>query len=98
MGLWDKRLVDQVSDVPGLIFAKFFAKTLSIYFYKITKMKINSFECPKSMRNYEVKLFGASDAWSTSHLSHRANKPAYFRLSDFYAYLLFGSFLSIPKK
>ena len=34
--------------------SQFFAKTLSIYsFYKITKLKIMSFECHKSIRNYE---------------------------------------------
>ena len=34
-------------------------------------MKIKSFECPKSIRNYET-----SDAWSTSRLSHRPREPA----------------------
>ena len=28
---------------------------LFVFFYKITKMKIKSFECPKSIRNYEKK-------------------------------------------
>ena len=41
-------------------------------------MKINSFECPKSIRNYERKRLGMSDTWSTSHLSHRPSKPAYY--------------------
>ena len=39
-----------------LMFQVLFEKTLSIYFlisYKITKIK--SFECPKSIRNYEKK-------------------------------------------
>ena len=27
----------------------------NLFFYKITKMKIKSFECPKSIRNYEKK-------------------------------------------
>ena len=33
-----------------------------LFFYKITKMKIKSFECPKSIRNYEKKILGTSDA------------------------------------
>ena len=41
-------------------------------------MKIKSFECPKSIRNYEKKILGTSDAWSTSRLSHRPSKPAYY--------------------
>ena len=41
-------------------------------------MKIKSFECPKSIRNYEKKILGTSDTWSTSHLSHRPSEPAYY--------------------
>ena len=48
--------------------------------YKITKMKIESFECPKSIRSYEKKILGMSDAWSTSHLSQWPSKPAYYIL------------------
>ena len=39
--------------------------------YKITKFKIKSFECPKSIRNHERKIFGKSNAWSTNRLSHQ---------------------------
>ena len=50
-----------------------------IFFYKITKMKIKSFECPKSIRNNEKKkILGTSDAWSMSRLSHLPSKPAYY--------------------
>ena len=38
-------------------------------------MKIKSFECPKSIRNYEKKNIGMSDAWSMSRLSHRPSEP-----------------------
>ena len=41
-------------------------------------MKRKSFECPKSIRNYEKKILGTSDAWSTSRLSHRPSEPAYY--------------------
>ena len=40
LGRWDKRIVDQESDVPSIIF-----------FYKITKIKIKSFECSKSIKS-----------------------------------------------
>ena len=51
---------------------------LFLFFYKITKIKIKSFECPKAIRNYEKKILETSDAWSTSRLSHRPSKPAYY--------------------
>ena len=41
-------------------------------------MKIKSFECPKSIRNYEKKILGTSGAWSTSRLSCRPSEPAYY--------------------
>ena len=42
-------------------------------------MKIKSFECPKSIGNYDKKkkILGMSDAWSMSPVSHRPSKPAY---------------------
>ena len=40
-------------------------------------MKIKSFQCPKSIRNYEKKILGTSDSWSPSRLSHRPSEPAY---------------------
>ena len=51
---------------------------LYTFFYKITKMKIKSFECSKSIRNYETKILGTSDAWSTSRLSHWPREPVYY--------------------
>ena len=41
-------------------------------------MKIKSFECPKSIRNYEKKILATSDTWSTSRLSHQPSEPAYY--------------------
>ena len=71
-------------DIPSIIF---FHKILQNslhrpfhFFYKITKMKTKSFECHKSIRNYEKKILGTSDAWSTSRLSHRPIKPAYYNI------------------
>ena len=72
---WANRTNDSF-DVPSTYYffpqnlAKLFAKTLSIdffiFFYKITKMKIKSFE---SMIDYEKKILGMSDDWSTSPIS-----------------------------
>ena len=68
-------------DVPSIIF---FHKILQNslhrpfhFFYKITKMKTKSFECHKSIRNYEKKILGTSDTWSTTCLCHRPSEPAY---------------------
>ena len=53
----------------------------SYFFYNFTKIKIKSFECPKSIRNYEKKiLLGTSDAWLMSCLSQRPS-VLYWRLS-----------------
>ena len=49
-----------------------------IFFYKITKMKIKSFECPKSIKNCEKKILGTSDTWSLGRSSKRTSKPAYY--------------------
>ena len=48
------------------------------FLYKITKMKLKSFECPRSIRYYEKKILGTSDTWSTIRLSHRPRKPVYY--------------------
>ena len=56
LGRWDKRLIDQVSDVPNII-----CINCSNFFMK---MKIKSFECPKSIRNYEKK----NNAWNIRRL------------------------------
>ena len=48
-------------------------------------MKIKTFECPKSISNYEKKIMlGASDDWSMSRSFHQASEPSvlYWRLSD----------------
>ena len=40
-------------------------------------MKMKSFECTKTTKDYEKKILAMSDAWSTSRLSHLPSKPAY---------------------
>ena len=68
--------------------AEFAAKILSIYlfiFLKNTKIKVKSFECPKSIKSLKKIILGTSDAWSTIHLSNWPSDPAwiYLRLTDF---------------
>ena len=41
-------------------------------------MKIKTFECPKSIKNYEKRMLGTSDAWSLSHLFNLPSDPAYY--------------------
>ena len=41
-------------------------------------MKIKSFQCPKSKKNYGKKPLGKSNAWATIVLSHRPIGPAYY--------------------
>ena len=43
-------------------FRKILQNPFNLFVYKITKMKIKSFEGPKSVRNYETKILGTSDA------------------------------------
>ena len=68
------------------ISCKILCKITSIYFCKFTKMKIKSFECPISIRNYEK-----NDALNIRCLVDESFVPAtqrtsvlYCRLSDFW--------------
>ena len=93
---WDKWLVDKASDVPSIIF--FFTISCKIpckngfnlffyfFFYKFTKIKIKSFECPKSIRNYKK-----NNAWNIRCLVDESFVPStqrasvlYWRLLDLY--------------
>ena len=47
-----------------------------LLFYNFTKIEIKSFECPKSIINYEKKNLGTSDDWLTIHLSHQPTDRA----------------------
>ena len=59
LGRWDKQIVNQASNIPSIIFfhdslqhslQKSF-QFIFLFLYKITKMKIKSFECPKSIKS-----------------------------------------------
>ena len=46
-----------------------------LFFYKFTKIKIKSFECPKSIRNYEK-----NNAWNIRHLVDESFGPSTQRI------------------
>ena len=47
------------------------------YFF-ITKIKIKSFECHKSIKSIRKVILGTSDSWLTIHLSHRPSNHALY--------------------
>ena len=46
------------------------------FFYKITKIKLMSFEYSKSIKSVKRIILGTSDTWSTIHLSCHPSDPA----------------------
>ena len=93
LGRWDKRIVDQASDVPSIIFFHDFLQNslqksfqfIFLFFYKITKIKIKSFECPKSIKSIEK-----NNTWNIWLLVDDSFVPSskqpsviYCRLTDF---------------
>ena len=60
-------------------------QSICLFFLKNTKIKVKSFECPKSIKSLKKIILGTSDAWSTIRLSNRPSDPAwiYLRLTDF---------------
>ena len=82
-GRWDKRIVDQESDVPSIIFFILFTlKMLNFYFCNFIKKnkKINWKDFCKEFckKSWKKIILGTSDAWSTIRLSHRPSNPAYY--------------------
>ena len=86
LGRWDEQLIDQASDVPSIIFFRISCKNLcknhfnlfSYFFITLQKIKIKSFECPKSIRNYEK-----NNAWNIRRLVYESfvpstREPAYY--------------------
>ena len=62
----------------------------NLFFYKITKMKIKSFECPKSIRNYEKK-----NTWNVRRLVNESFVPLAQRTSVLYCRLSDLSWLEL---
>ena len=87
-------LINEASDVPSIIivfqnsFQNSLQKLIQFFFYffhRFTKIKIESFECPKSIRNYEQ-----NNVWNIRRMVDNSFIPAnqrtsvsYCRLSDF---------------
>ena len=49
---------------------------ISCRILKNTKIKVKSFECPKSIKSLKKIILGTSAAWSTIHLSNPPSDPA----------------------
>ena len=72
---WDKQLINQPSDVPSIIYFLIIWKNLwknwlNLFSYFFTKIKIKTFECPKSIRNFEK-----NNAWNIRHLVNELFVP-----------------------
>ena len=86
LGRWDKRLVDEASDVPSIIFFIICyrlraLKTLYFYLCKIIKhkKKNGTIFAKNFARNHEKKIIlGTSDAWLMSRSSQRPSDRAYY--------------------
>ena len=78
-------LMFQLSSLFHKILQNSLQKPLQFFFYKITKIKLKCFECPKSMNYERKKILGTSDTWWMSHLSKSSQQTnvLYCRLPDF---------------
>ena len=87
LGRWDKRLIDHRLMLQVLMFFQnFFQNSLQklfqfivLSFYDFTQIKISSFECLKSIRNYEK-----NDAWNIRRLVNEPIVPLAQRASVLY--------------
>ena len=79
LGWWDKRLVDQASDVSSFF--------LFIIFYRFSALKtLYSNFCNLMKGFFQKIILGTSDPWLMSHLSHwRRTSVSYCRLSDLWS-------------
>ena len=94
LGRLDKRIVDQASDVPSIIFFRLFIDlghsklfTFIFVFFKKNKQIDWKYFCKEfCKKSWKKIILGTSDAWSTIHLSHRPSDRAwiYLRLTNFW--------------
>ena len=94
---WVACLINQASDVPNIIFfitsSKIICKKpFNLFFYNFTKMKIKSFECPKSKPATHCTVLLSiywDNAWPIRHctclMRQRTQLPSvlYWKLSAF---------------
>ena len=96
-----KRLMFQVLFIFFIISCKIRCKNgFNLFFYEFTKIKIKSFECPKSRRNYNE-----NNAWNIRHLVKEMIIPythrhivSYWRLRDLYDLIKLIRFLIWKEK
>ena len=83
MGRWDKRLINQASDVPSIIFHKILQNSLQKPFQFISFIELQNEKKDNWVpifvykKLWNIYIFGASDTWMTSCLSHRPSEPVY---------------------
>ena len=85
-------LVDQASDIPSIIFFHNFLQNsqqklfqfIFIFFYKFTKIRIKSFECPKSIKSIKKNTWNIRLLVDDSFVP-LSKQPSviYCRLTDF---------------
>ena len=87
LGRWDKRIFDQESDVPSIIFFILFCRLRALktfYFYfcnfikKNKKINLKNFWKEFCKKSWKKIVLGTSDAWSKIRLSHRPSEPVYY--------------------
>ena len=94
LGQWDKRFVNQASDVPSIIFFRLFIDLgrsklftfIFVFFFFLNKQIDWKYFCKEfCKKSWKKIILGTSDAWSTIHLSHRPSDRAwiYLRLTNF---------------
>ena len=93
LGLWDKGIVNQVSDVPSIIFFMISFKILcknpfNLFFYEIIKNKRKGWN--DFCKEFFKKLWKKNNTWNIRRLVDESFVPAnqqtsvlYWRLSDF---------------
>ena len=86
LGRWDKRIVDQESDVPCIIFFILFidlghSKLFILIFVNLEiykKLNWNDFCKEFYKKLWKKPILGTSDGWSMSLLSQQPSEPAYY--------------------
>ena len=93
---WDKRLNNQASDVPSIIFFIIcyrLGALKTIHFYH-KKINWNNFWKGFCKKLWKKIILGTSDNWSMSPLSRRPSKPVYY-IED---WRIFTVLVALPKQ
>ena len=81
LGRWDKRIIDQESDVPSIFFFILFidlghSKLFILFLQLYNKNKLKGFLQRILQEIMKKKIIGTSDAWLTICLSNPPSDPA----------------------